>query len=69
MGVHLFQIDGYGQKAVIGFVGWTLKGTELTYLTMEKELLDIVHSLSKFHNFILGAKLTMTDNKALSFFF
>ena len=45
-----------------------LKGAELTYFTTEKELLAIVHSLSKFRSYILDAKLTIiTDNKALVF--
>ena len=68
IGAHLYQIDEKGQKAVLGFVSRTLKGAELTYFTTEKELLAIVHSLSKFRSYILGAKLTIiTDNKALVF--
>ena len=66
IGAHLYQIDEKGQKAVLGFVSRTLKGAKLTYFKTEKELLAIVHSLSKFRSYILGGKLTIiTDNKAL----
>lgn len=39
VGSHLFQLKSDGQKAVIGFVGRTLKGAGVTYFTTEKELL------------------------------
>ena len=73
MYIHIALCEGRSiscllYTSVLGFVSRTLKGAELTYFTTEKELLAILHSLSKFRSYILGAKLTIiTDNKALVF--
>ena len=45
---------------VIYYASRTLSNAQLNYTTTEKELLDVVFSIKKFHSYILGLKLLFT---------
>ena len=64
----LFQLDEGGNPCPIIYASRTLKGAELAYHTMEKELLAIVWALHKFRSYKMGGKIIIrTDHKALTF--
>lgn len=68
IGGQLYQLDEEQQIGVVAFTSRTLKGAELNYFTIEKELLSIIHCLKKFHIYIHKKPLTIImDNKALTF--
>lgn len=68
IGGHLFQIDENGDKAGIMFISRTLRPSEISYFTTEKELLSILFSLQKVRHIVLGHKINiMTDHQALTF--
>ena len=68
LGAVLFQLDDDGNICPIIYASRTLKGAELAYYTIEKELLAIVWALHKFRSYIMGGKIIIrTHHKALTF--
>ena len=53
IGVALGQIEEKLPYAIY-FISKNLLKAELNYMVTEKELLDVVHSLNKFRNYITG---------------
>lgn len=66
--VVLHQTNENNEHLPLSFTSRTLKGSEFSYYTTEKELLAIMWVLMKFRSYVLGAKLIIrTDHKALTF--
>ncbi|CAN6542476.1 unnamed protein product [Malus baccata var. baccata] len=56
------------QPHVIYYASRTLNDAQLNYSTTEKELLDVVFALDKFHSYLLGTKVIIyTDHAALKY--
>ena len=66
---ELSQIDDVGDEGIVTFVSRTLKGSECSYFTTEKEMLAIVWALSRLHTYLRGAVkvVVRTDHEALTF--
>lgn len=68
LGGQLYQYDDDNNIAVVAYTSRTFKGPECNYHVAEKELLSIIHCLTKFRTYLIGNKFTIiTDNKALTF--
>ncbi|KAJ8651493.1 hypothetical protein O0I10_012946 [Lichtheimia ornata] len=67
IGAVLYQIDPDTQaRQYVSFVARALTKSERNYFTTKRELLAIVFTLKKFHQFLWGKKFTLyTDHKAL----
>ena len=64
----LCQYSEDSQLKIISCTSRTLKNSEKSYTTTEKELLSIIHSLIKFRTYLLGNKTVIkTDHKAITF--
>ena len=52
----------------ISYASKTLTSPQLSYATMEKELLDVVFAMDKFRSYLVGAKVIVyTDHAALKY--
>ena len=65
----LSQIDDVGDEGIVTFVSRTLKGSEFSYFTTEKEMLTIVWALSRLDTYLRGAikVVVRTNHEALTF--
>lgn len=53
---------------VIYYASRTLDEAQMNYATTEKELLDVVFALYKFHSYLVGAKITVyTDHTTIRY--
>jgi hypothetical protein len=53
----------------IDYKSQKLRGHELLYTIYDKEMLDIMHALAKFIQYLVGAKfIVKTDHKSLEYF-
>ena len=53
---------------VIYYARRTLNESQLIYATTEKELLDVVFAIDKFHSYLVGAKIIVyTDHAAIRY--
>ncbi|RDY12965.1 Tf2-6, partial [Mucuna pruriens] len=69
LGVVLGQRAGVGQPVhVIAYASHTMDPAQQNYTTIEKELLEIVFALDKFHSYLLGSRIVMfSDHAALRY--
>uniref|UniRef100_A0A1D1ZRR3 Integrase catalytic domain-containing protein n=1 Tax=Auxenochlorella protothecoides TaxID=3075 RepID=A0A1D1ZRR3_AUXPR len=68
IGAMLCQHDDAGNLRVIAYESWKLRPAECNYPAHEKELLGMIHALTKWRHYVLGSKVTVhTDNRALEF--
>ena len=68
LGAVLYQKNDKQEKEVITLASRTLKGPELPYFAIEKELLAIVWASQKFRPYLQGARIiNRTDHMALTF--
>ena len=67
IGTVLSQDQGQGLQC-IAFESRKLKGTELNYMTHEKEFLAIIHALKAWQHYLLGRNCTIvTDHHPLQY--
>ncbi|RDY02606.1 Retrovirus-related Pol polyprotein from transposon 17.6, partial [Mucuna pruriens] len=69
LGAVLDQRVGVGQPVyVIAYASKTMDSTQQNYITIEKELLEIVFTLDKFRSYLLGSKIIVfSDHAALRY--
>lgn len=68
VGGCLFQTSEIDERKVVAYTSITLKSSQLSYTTTEKEMFSIVHCLRQWRALVLGRKLTiLTDHKSLNF--
>lgn len=64
----LSQMDGNGNRRLIGVASRCLAKAEINYNTTEKELLAVVYVINKFRSYLVGTTFKIfTDDKSLTF--
>ena len=65
----LSQVDDRNEEQIVTFVSRTLKGSECSYFTTEKEMLAIVWALTRLDTYLRGASkdIVRTDHEASNF--
>ena len=68
--MHLGKVlEQYSCKIAIAYESRKLRGPKLLYTIYDKEMLAIMHALTKFRQYLVGVKFVVrTDHNSLKYF-